>query len=304
MAVRVQVPASTANLGPAFDCAAIALNLYLRVTAEPRSAPGFEVRYRGVNEDRVPVGDENLIVKAIRTFAAAAGKPIAGAHIEIENEIPIGVGLGSSAAAIVAGLLVGAGLAGVKPERGELLREAAAIEHHPDNVAAALCGGFVVAAIADGDGTERAGEVLFHRCDVSPSLDFIVVTPDRPLPTEKARGVLPAQYSRADVVRNLQRVALLTAAFCSRSGLTPELFRDRLHQPYRSPLIPGIADCLEHREEGLAGVFISGAGSSVMAIATANAEKIGAALVDTFSRQGVAASAKGLKADNLGAQIL
>jgi homoserine kinase len=304
MAVRVQVPASTANLGPAFDCAAIALNLYLRVSAEARSSAGFEVRYRGVNEDRVPGGDENLIVSAIRNFSAASGKPITGARIEIENEIPIGVGLGSSAAAIVAGLLVAAQLAGVKIARGELLREAAAIEHHPDNVAAALCGGFVVAAIADGDAAGGSGEVLFHRCDVSASLDFIVVTPDRPLPTEQARSLLPAQYSRADVVRNLQRVALLTAAFCSGSGLTPELFRDRVHQPYRAPLIPGIADCLEHREEGLAGVFISGAGSSVMAIATANAEKIGAALVEKFSRNGVAARATLLKADNLGAQIL
>jgi homoserine kinase len=304
MAVRVQVPASTANLGPAFDCAAIALNLYLRVSAELRSSGGFEVRYHGVNEDRVPVGEENLIVRAIRNFAAASGKPIVGARIEIENEIPIGVGLGSSAAAIVAGLLVEARLAGVKPERGELLREAAAIEHHPDNVAAALCGGFVVAAIADGDAAGRPGEVLFHRCDVSALLDFIVVTPDRPLPTEQARSVLPAQYSRADVVRNLQRVALLTAAFCSGTALTPGLFLDRIHQPYRAALIPGIADCLEHHDEGLAGVFISGAGSSVMAIATANAEKIGAALVEKFSRNGVAARATLLKADNLGAQIL
>ena len=119
----------------------------------------------------------------------------------------------------------------------------------------------MVAATIDGDAGGGAGEVLFHRCDVSESLDFIVVTPDRPLPTEKARAALPAQYSRHDVVQNLQRVALLTAAFCSGSGLVPELFRDRIHQPYRSALIPGISDCLEFRHEGLAGVFISGAGS-------------------------------------------
>jgi len=303
MAVRVQVPASTANLGPAFDCAAIALNLYLRVSAEPRSAGGFEIRYRGVNEDRVPSGEENLIVKAIRSFAAAAKAEIAGARIEIENDIPIGVGLGSSAAAIIAGLLIGAELAGGKPERAGLLREATALEHHPDNVTAALCGGFVVAATVGGEGSSP-GEVLFHRCDVSESLDFIAVTPDRPLPTEKARSVLPAQYSRQDVVQNLQRVALLTAAFCSGSGFTPEIFRDCIHQPYRSALVPGIADCLEFQHEGLAGVFISGAGSSVMAIATKNAAQIGDALVEKFNRNGVKARATHLKADNRGAQIL
>ena len=304
MAVRVQVPASTANLGPAFDCAAIALNLYLRVSAEPRSSAGFEVRYRGVNEDRIPANDQNLVVRAIRSFAGLGPTVISGALIEIENEIPIGVGLGSSAAAIVAGLLVGSELAGRKVERSGLLREAAALEHHPDNSTAALCGGFVVAATTDDDTRGGSAEVLFHRCDVSESLDFIVVTPDRPLPTEKARAALPAQYSRHDVVQNLQRVALLTAAFCSGSGLAPELFRDRIHQPYRSALIPGISDCLEFRHEGLAGVFISGAGSSVMALATANANEIGEALVERFARNGVAARATHLKADNRGAQIL
>jgi homoserine kinase len=303
MAVRVQVPASTANLGPAFDCAAIALNLYLRVLAEPRSAPGFEICYRGVDADRVPAGDENLVARAIRAYSATAKTAIAGARIEIESDIPIGVGLGSSAAAIIAGLLTGAELAGGKPDRSLLLREAASLEHHPDNVTAALCGGFIVAATTGGEGGSL-GEVLFHRCDVSESLDFIAVTPDRPLPTEKARSVLPAQYSRHDVVQNLQRVALLTAAFCSGNGLAPEFFRDRIHQPYRSALIPGIADCLEFRHAGLAGVFISGAGSSVMAIATKNAAEIAEALVANFSRNGVKARATHLKADNRGAQVL
>lgn len=303
MSVRVQVPASTANLGPAFDCAAIALNLYLRVSAEPRAAAGFEVRYRGVNEDRVPADDENLVVRAIRSFARAARTAIPGARIEIENEIPIGVGLGSSAAAIVAGLIVGADLVGRKFERAEMLREAAALEHHPDNVTAALCGGFVVAAAIPAT-SGVPGEILYHRCDVPESLDFVVVTPDRPLPTEKARGVLPAEYSRQDVVQNLQRVALLTAAFCSGSGLVPELFRDRIHQPYRSGLIPGIADCLEYRHEGLAGIFLSGAGSSVMAVATGNTEQIADGLVEKFRSNGVAAQATHLKADNRGAFIL
>ena len=142
MAVCVQVPASTANLGPAFDCAAIALNLYLRVSVEPKPTAGFAVRYRGADSSRVSTGDSNLIVQAMQKFAAGETGVIPGARIEIDNDIPIGVGLGSSAAAIVAGLLAGAGLSSVaSPDRGKLLRLAVALERHPDNVTAALARG-------------------------------------------------------------------------------------------------------------------------------------------------------------------
>jgi homoserine kinase len=127
--------------------------------------------------------------------------------------------------------------------------------------------------------------------------------PAVPLPTEKARAALPANYSRREVVANLQRTALLTAAFFTGKGITPELFRDRLHQPFRAPLIPGIAECLAYRHEGLAGVFLSGAGSAVMAIATRSAAEIGKGLVAEFGRHGVAARALILKADNRGAQL-
>ena len=303
MAVRVQVPASTANLGPAFDCAAIALNLYLRVSVEPKPTAGFAVRYRGADSSRVSTGDSNLIVQAMQKFAAGEKGAIPGARIEIDNDIPIGVGLGSSAAAIVAGLLAGAGLSSVVPDRGKLLRLAVALERHPDNVTAALHGGFVVAAAVPANASGQE-EILFHRSVVSDSLNFVAVTPDVPLPTDKARSVLPDRYSREDTVRNLQRTALLTAAFASHRGLVPELFRDRLHQPYRAPLVPGITECLELRHDDLVGVFLSGAGSSVMAIATQNAESIGEELVDRFRRKGVTARAMRLKADNRGAQYL
>jgi homoserine kinase len=303
MAVRVQVPASTANLGPAFDCAAIALNLYLRVSAEPKPTAGFAVRYRGADSNRVASGDANLVVQAMIKLAASEKAVLPGARVEIENDIPIGVGLGSSAAAIIGGLLAGAGLCGLVLDRATLLRHAVVLEHHPDNVTAALHGGFVVAAAVSA-GSRLSEEIIFHRNEISEELEFVAVTPDVPLPTEKARSVLPDKYSREDAVCNLQRTALLTAAFVAHRGLTPELFRDRLHQPYRSPLIPGISDCLEFRHEGLLGVFISGAGSSVMAIVTENAESIGEELVHIFSRRGVNARAIYLKADNHGAQVL
>lgn len=291
------VPASSANVGCAFDCAAIALGLYLRVSATPIQS-GLELNYSGANAGQVPSDKSNLLVKAMERSAAANGVPLPSLRLDVQNEIPLGVGLGSSAAAIVAGILLANELCGSKLSQMEILRLAVEIEGHPDNVAAALHGGFVVAAAP-----QDAANVLFSKADVSAALDFVAIIPDVPLPTEKARAVLPAHYSRADVVANLQRAALLTARFFSGGELSPELFRDALHQPYRSPLVPGIAECLAFRHAGLAGVFLSGAGSAVMAIARHSAAEIGAALVAEFGRKGTQARAISLKADNRGARI-
>src|SRR5438445_11681175 len=291
------VPASSANVGCAFDCAAIALGLYLRVSAA-RIQSGLELTYSGPNADQVPRDNSNLLVKAMERAAAACGAPLPLLRLDVQNEIPLGVGLGSSAAAIIAGILLANELCGSKLSQTEILRLAVEIEGHPDNVAAALHGGFVVAAPPQG-----AANALFSKADVSAALDFVAVIPEVPLPTEKARAVLPAQYSRRDVVANLQRTAVLAARFFSGGELSPELFRDALHQPYRSPLVPGIAECLAFRHAGLAGVFLSGAGSAVMAIARHSAAEIGDALVAEFRRMGTPARALLLKADNRGARI-
>jgi homoserine kinase len=291
--ITVTVPATTANLGCAFDCAAIAVSLRLRVSATVNAA--VAVTYRGPNAESIPLDSSNLIVKSMYHYEARAGKTLPPARLDIDNEIPLGVGLGSSAAAIIAGITAGAALCGTKLDAAETLRLALEIETHPDNLAAAVHGGMVVSAVAD-------SHVLVLKTEVSQALDFICVIPDVPLPTEKARSVLPAQYSRQDVVANLQRTALLAAAFFSGKDLSPEMFRDRLHQPYRAPLIPGIAQCLDYRHDGLAGVFLSGAGSAVMAIANASARQIGDALVAEFRRAGTAARAVLLKADNRGLQ--
>ena len=294
-AIAVTVPATTANLGCAFDCAAIAVGLHLRVSATINAATA--VTYSGPDAESIPLDSSNLIVRSMYHYEARAGKTLPAARIDIENEIPLGVGLGSSAAAIVAGITLGAALCGAKLDAAETLRLALEIETHPDNLAAAVHGGMVVSAVAE------SGEVLVLKTEVSPRLDFVCVIPDVPLPTEKARSVLPAQYSRKDVVANLQRTALLAAAFFSGKELSPEMFRDRMHQPYRAPLIPGIAQCLDYRQEGLAGIFLSGAGSAVMAIATSNAQQIGDALVAEFRRAGTNARAVLLKADNRGVRV-
>jgi homoserine kinase len=291
------VPASSANVGCAFDCAAIALGLYLRVSAAPAES-GYDLNYTGANADQVPLDKSNLLVQAMERTAAAGGAPLPSVRLDVQNEIPLGVGLGSSAAAIVAGILLGNELCGSKLSPADVLRLAVEIEGHPDNVAAALHGGFVVAAAPQG-----AANVLVSKAEISAALDFVAVIPEVPLPTEKARAALPAQYSRADVVANLQRTALLAARFFSGGELSPELFRDALHQPYRSPLVPGIAECLAFRHPGLAGVFLSGAGSAVMAIARHSSAEIGAALVREFQGKGTRARAVVLKADNRGARI-
>jgi homoserine kinase len=293
----VVVPASSANVGCAFDCAAIALNLYLRASATP--AKSVQVSYRGANADQIPRDASNLILKAMQSAAAAMHASLPSVQLDVQNDIPLGVGLGSSAAAIIAGILLGGKLGGAELSSADALRLAAEIEGHPDNVAAALHGGFVVAAMPEG-----AADVLVAKANVSQALDFIAVIPDVALPTEKARAVLPPQYSRRDVVANLQRTALLAANFFSGGELSPELFRDALHQPYRSPLVPGIAECLAFRHAGLAGVFLSGAGSAVMAIVRHSSREIGDALVREFQRKGTASRSVALKADNSGAKVL
>ena len=293
----VVVPATSANLGCAFDCAAIAVTLYLRVSATAIDS-GFEIVYRGPDSGEVPRDESNLIVKAMRHCAKQAKRDLPDVRVSVENDIPFGVGLGSSAAAIIAGILLGADLCSMKLEFPAILAMALELEGHPDNIAAAVHGGMVVTAI-----TEEPVRVLVSKAEVAQELDFIAVVPDVPLPTEKARAALPQQYSRKDVVANLQRTALLTAGFFSGRGLSPELFRDRLHQPYRAPLVPGIAECLEFRHHGLAGIFLSGAGSAVMAIARHSAAEIGDALASEFRRRNITARVLSLKADNRGAYI-
>ncbi len=279
-------PASSANLGCAFDCAALALNIRMRASATLRAQAGFAVTYRGPHAERVPCDASNLVVQGILRYARLRGVEFRGAEIEIESEIPVGVGLGSSAAATVCGLFLGAALAGAEPDRDEMLRVAAEIEGHPDNATAAVHGGLTFAAVEPG-----SGRVLFARTALPSGVKILAVVPNTPTLTREARAMLPREYSRADAVHNLQRASLL-AAFCfsgaSIDSIEPELFRDTWHQPFRAPAVPGLAECLAVRHEDLLGVCMSGSGSAAIAFVRANEEKIADLLSAPFIAHGAA----------------
>lgn len=295
---RAVVPATSANLGCAFDCAGLALKLYLRTFFAPEQGEQLTLSYRGQTPERFPVDDSNLILHALRFAAAELDAPPPAGHVTVESDIPISVGLGSSAAAIIAGLLLGVRYAGHDGEAGNILRWAEEIEGHVDNAAAAYHGGLVLAL---GNNVDHIKTV---RTDFPESIRLILVSPSMTVTTHEARQVLPQKYDRSDVLHTLQRTALLAATcFSGNFDLFPQLFDDRLHHPYRQKLVPGIERCLRLRREGLLGVAISGSGSSVIGFVTRDEEEIGEALRELFAEEGTQAEVRITSADNQGAWV-
>ncbi len=293
--ISVRVPATSANLGCAFDCAALALGLYLNLHVTPRADGAFTVRYSGVTPERIAVDDTNLIVRTIRRTLESWGKN-RGFDLEIENQIPVGVGLGSSAAAIVGALAACHWLADRPLSDEELVSLATRLEGHPDNVAAAWHGGFTVTV-------QHEEGILTCSCPVPDSLRLVLVVPDYALPTEKARQVLPAQYSRAEAIHNLQRAVMLAAHFFSgKARFHPAFFADCWHQPYRAALIPGLSEVLRLSHPEVRGVCLSGAGPSILAFVRRDAPAIGEVICQTLAQHGVKAETWILTADNEGAK--
>ena len=242
--VRVRVPASSANLGPGFDCFAAALGLFLEL--EVSEAPSFELLTDlDVRRDR-----SNLAVSAFERL-----HPASGYRFRLSSQIPLSGGAGSSAAAIVAGLLAAARVSGATGANAELLELASELEGHPDNVAAALLGGIVVCA--DGEA---------HRLEPPASLQALLVVPDRAVRTQRARSVLPATVALSDSVYNTAHGALLMLGLASGDlELIARGLGDRLHQPYRAHLYPRSAELLAAAASlGAIGASISGAGPTVL----------------------------------------
>lgn len=277
-AFRLSAPASSANLGSGFDTVGIAFELRMRVDVRVLAAGESAVwTYAGPHAP-THEGLRRCIERAIARIAPAA-PPLA---VALDNAIPLGAGLGSSAAAHALGVAIGARLVDVPPAEDRLALAVAELEGHPDNALAAWYGGVVVAAMGD-DG-------LHYARFAPPDLGVVVAVPAMALATEDARALMPETYSKADAVHNVQRAALLGAALASgRLDLLGAAMRDRLHQPYRAPAVPGLEEMLALEDPALLGVALSGAGPSVLALVRREPERLGRLLADIFARNGVAA---------------
>ena len=262
---RLRLPATSANLGPGFDTAAIALDFALHIEAAP--AAEFSIGATGRDAERCSQLDDNLILVLYRRLLAQNGRPALPLAICMHNEIPLGMGCGSSAAGRLAAILLANHFGQLQWSSERILEEVTLFEGHPDNAAACWLGGFITAACV--------GRAV-HVARVEPSADWraIVVLPPAPLATSKARAILPVSYSRADSVANVQSAALLGLAFAQkRADLLAIAMRDRLHQPYRDSICPMLPRLLPLSGIGpILGVALSGAGPSVLAFVASEAD--------------------------------
>ncbi len=260
--VTVEVPATSANLGPGFDCFGLALDWRERIELVAL-ASGFVIDVSGEGADQIPRDESHLIIRSTLVGLADLGVRVTGLRLSGHNTIPHGRGLGSSSAAIVAGLVGAAGLAGREPDRDWLLRHAAAIEGHPDNVAAAIHGGLVLAY--EGQAGVTAVQGRLH-----PAVGVAVLVPDFPVGTDQARGLLPGTVPHVDAAANSGRAALLVHALAIDPDRLYDATRDWLHQHYREPAMPrSYALVTALRAQGFAAV-ISGAGPSVLVLGRAD----------------------------------
>ncbi|HWW16610.1 MAG TPA: homoserine kinase [Candidatus Dormibacteraeota bacterium] len=256
--LHLALPATSANLGPAFDAAALAMDLYITIDARP--APSFSIKASGRDKEICEGVQNNLILETYREILQAQSAEIVPLSLRIKNEIPIGKGCGSSAAARLTGIAMANHFGHLCWTDAQIIGEAARREHHPDNASACWMGGLTVARMS--------GEAEAQVASIQPKgkWPLLLAIPDHALSTEEARRVLPAQYSRADAVANIQNSMFLLAAFTQgRHDLLSSALEDRIHQPYRAPLCPLLPSLKELTgTPGVLGSALSGAGPSVI----------------------------------------
>lgn len=276
---RLRVPASSANLGPGFDALGLALGIFLECRFRPVEA--LTIRVSGRDASSISTGPDNLIWQTALKVANDAGRAMPPVELEIDNAIPLGKGMGSSAAALTAGVVIADELLGLRWAPQRVLDEAARIEGHPDNVAACVLGSIVASAI-DSDGIARAVRLELH-----PRYAVAIVVPDFVLPTVEARRVLPLSYSREDTIFNVQRSALLISALATgTTSAFPAALEDRLHQPYRAALVPGLTEIIQLRAPGLLGCALSGAGPSILVFYERGQERVCELIRAVFEKHG------------------
>lgn len=298
--VTVSVPATTANLGSGFDCLGAALSLHNRFTFKALDAsPGSVViTASGEERDRVQTDASNLAYQAFAHFYQHLGHPVPAVSLEIELGVPLARGLGSSATAIVGGLMGANALIESAVDQAEVMKLAIALEGHPDNVVPALIGGCQLAATTPQQTWEICG-IPWHE-QIAP----IVAIPDFELSTAEARRVLPPSYSRADAIFNTAHLGLLIRGLqTANANWLHAALHDRIHQPYRQALIPGYEAVHQAAmDAGAYGLVISGAGSTLLALADhAQAEAVQAAIAATWKTQAIHPDVKILQLDRAGA---
>ena len=299
--VTVTVPATTANLGPGFDCLGLALNLHNTVTFRPVEQ-GLKISVAGEGAEAIPTDESNLVYRAAQQLFQVVGRKPAGLIIEQNNCVPASSGLGSSASAVVAGLAGANALINAGFSQSALLDMAAEMEGHADNVAPAFLGGLVLC-----NSLNQPGEPgQFHTEQIpTPVYHVVLVLPDVALLTRDARALLPNQVSRADAIFNISRMGLLIRALMAGDFAKLALaMQDRLHQPYRMPLIPGFQAAVRAAQShGAVATALSGAGPSLIAFSQDNHRPIADDVQAAFAAAGISSRSWILTSDNNGCRV-
>lgn len=295
MAIHLRAPGSASNLGPGFDCLGLALTIYNRITVREVSGSGVNITITGEGAGDLPEDDQNLFYSSAVAAAEMAGGSLPGLRVEMENQIPLVRGLGSSSTAIVAGISAANLLLGEPLDTSDLLNLATRLEGHPDNVSPCLLGGFTISALKD-------GSVEHIRALPSPELRAIVVVPHFEIRTEAARKALPDSVPHRDAVFNVGHASLVTAALIKADfQILRTAMKDRLHQPYRAHLVPGIEQVLDAAESsGALGACLSGAGPTLLAFTVDDGVNIKRAMLAAWKNVHIDANGYILQVDRDG----
>lgn len=308
MKVSVKVPATTANLGPGFDCLGLALPIYNEITVEETVMPGSGIEINIIEDSEtydilsIPRDKDNIVYKAIELLYNFVGQTVSDIKITIKTNIPVARGLGSSASVIVGGLMAANKLLGNPADDAVLLSIASEVEGHPDNVTPALFGGFCLSSMEDD------GSVSYSKIDWPKDWKFTVLIPDYELDTRIARSVLPESVSIPDAAYNVRKCAMLVdAVYRQDSELMKKSLKDKLHQPYRENLIKGFNELNEllSNKEDILGCVISGAGPTILVISKNDGfEKIENEVIQIFEDFNVNCDIRTLEIENEGTKLV
>lgn len=311
MKISVKVPATTANLGSGFDCLGMALPVYNTITIEETVLPGTGIEINVINDneaadellmEHIPMDENSIIYKAVELLYNSIGQTPSELKITVQSQIPIARGLGSSASVIVGGLLAANELLGRPADEVALLSIATEVEGHPDNVTPAIVGGLVLSS------QEEDGSILYRKLNWPEEWNITVCVPDYELSTEISRSVLPKEVPMEDAVFNAKRLGMFIQAVNTKDAELMKLaLQDKLHQPYRMKLVPGLDKIIENlkHEENVLGCVLSGAGPSIIVISQKNnLDKIKSIIKDTWEDMNVKVNIMTLPVENEGAQII